>query len=458
MTIISYAQNYEDIMLWRALGHVHDGFFIDVGAAWPTLDSVTRLFHDHGWHGINIEPNPELHDTLVAERPGDVNLAIAIADRRGSMSMQIVATTGLSTLSTDIAGRYRRDGRQVATIEVEVLTLVDIWSDHVGTDRQVHFLKVDVEGFEREVLAGNDWTANRPWVVVVEATRPTSQTVSIEWEPDLLGSGYRFVYADGINRFYVADEHDELFEAFGAPPNVFDGFTTAAHHAAEVAAAEREVQVLVERHRAEVAEGAANKAEAHNEWLQGALDACQDRLDTVHHGFVDAQRTLGGLEVQLSERDRALAKVNDQLAKANAELHGLAQSARAAVLGMQHATVEHVLLRAEIDRLMAIISNLERHIGDMYGSTSWKFAKPVRLASTLVRNPGGLARRLAGRSVATEITAAPPQRSDSPDSPNGRDEPTHAPTTVAALPTSDLSSAAADLERRLLGSSHEYGR
>ena len=452
MTIISYAQNYEDIILWRALGHVHDGFFVDVGAAWPTLDSVTRLFHDHGWRGINIEPNPELHDMLVAERPGDVNLAIAVADRRGSMSMEIVATTGLSTLSTDIAGRYRRDGRQVDTVEVEVLTLVDVWSEHVGTDRQVHFLKVDVEGFEREVLAGNDWVANRPGVVVVEATRPTSQTVSIEWEPDLLGSGYRFVYADGINRFYVAEEHDELFEAFGVPPNVFDGFTTAAQHAAEVVAAEREVQVLVERHRAEVAEEAAGKAGAHNEWLQGALDACQDRLDTVHDGFVDAQRKLGGLEVQLSERDRALAN-------ANAQLHGLAQSAHASALAVQHATAEQVLLRAEIDRLMAIIANLERHIGDMYQSTSWKFAKPVRLASTLARNPRALARRLAGRSAPTEIAAATPLPSDGPDGPDGRDAPTTAPPTIAAAtPAPDLSSAAADLERRLLGSSDEDRR
>ncbi|MEY4230642.1 MAG: hypothetical protein RLZZ362_1491 [Actinomycetota bacterium] len=460
MTIVSYAQNYEDVMLWRALGHLNDGFFIDVGAAWPTLDSVTRLFHDHGWHGINIEPNPELHGMLVAERPADVNLALALADRSGSMSMEIVGTTGLSTLRTDIAGRYRRDGRQVHTVEVEVSTLADVWSDHVGTERQVHFLKVDVEGFEGEVLAGNDWNANRPWVVVVEATRPTSQVVSIEWEPGLLGNGYRLVYADGINRFYVADEHEELVEAFGSPPNVFDGFTTAAHHTAELVAAEREGQVLVERHRADLAEGAAQKADAHNEWLQGALDACQDRLDTLHESFVDAQRKLGSLEVQLSERDRALAN-------ANAHLHGLAQSAesaRAATLGMQHAAAEQALLWAEIDRLMATISSLERHIGDMYSSTSWKFAKPVRLASALVHDPRSLARRLTGRSGpgAGELTAAPPHQPDGPDGrgpsrDDGSNERAHTSTKGAAPPTPDLSSAAADLERRLRGSGHEDG-
>jgi hypothetical protein len=33
MTFISYAQNYEDVMLWRALKDVSNGFWIDDGAA-----------------------------------------------------------------------------------------------------------------------------------------------------------------------------------------------------------------------------------------------------------------------------------------------------------------------------------------------------------------------------------------------------------------------------------------
>jgi len=59
MTFISYAQNYEDVMLWRALKHVERGFYIDVGACSPDQHSVTRAFYEKGWHGINVEPNPE---------------------------------------------------------------------------------------------------------------------------------------------------------------------------------------------------------------------------------------------------------------------------------------------------------------------------------------------------------------------------------------------------------------
>jgi len=46
-------------MLWRALKHIERGFYIDVGAWSSDLDSVTRAFYEHGWRGINVEPNPE---------------------------------------------------------------------------------------------------------------------------------------------------------------------------------------------------------------------------------------------------------------------------------------------------------------------------------------------------------------------------------------------------------------
>src|SRR4051812_19442188 len=61
MTFISYAQNYEDIMLFRALRHVADGFYVDVGANSPDEHSVTKAFYERGWRGINIEPVMEYH-------------------------------------------------------------------------------------------------------------------------------------------------------------------------------------------------------------------------------------------------------------------------------------------------------------------------------------------------------------------------------------------------------------
>jgi hypothetical protein len=55
-------------MLKRALSDIQNGFYIDIGAGDPSIDSVTKLFYDDGWHGINVEPNPKKYGELVIQR------------------------------------------------------------------------------------------------------------------------------------------------------------------------------------------------------------------------------------------------------------------------------------------------------------------------------------------------------------------------------------------------------
>lgn len=233
MSFVSYAQNFEDVMLWRALKHVEKGFYIDVGAWSPKSDSVTKAFYDRGWRGINIEPDPEMCDRFKNDRRDDTNLCVAVADFNGKYSFHRLGNSGLSTLDKRIAGNFESQGMDVRVFPVPVLTLNKIWREHVGR-RDVHFLKVDVEGFEERVIRGNNWRRHRPWVLVVEAMQPMSQVESHHvWEPILLQADYLFAYADGINRFYVAREHEELLDSFKYPPSFFDDFRTNALHESE---------------------------------------------------------------------------------------------------------------------------------------------------------------------------------------------------------------------------------
>jgi hypothetical protein len=57
--MISYAQNFEDIILWRALKNVKHGFYEDVGEGDPAKHSVTNWFYDQGCSGVNIKPNEQ---------------------------------------------------------------------------------------------------------------------------------------------------------------------------------------------------------------------------------------------------------------------------------------------------------------------------------------------------------------------------------------------------------------
>jgi hypothetical protein len=68
---VSYSQNFEDVMLWRALRHVPRGLYIDLGAQDPLVDSVSLAFHQRGWTGVHVEPTPHYARLLRQQRPGD---------------------------------------------------------------------------------------------------------------------------------------------------------------------------------------------------------------------------------------------------------------------------------------------------------------------------------------------------------------------------------------------------
>jgi FkbM family methyltransferase len=243
MTFISYAQNYEDVMLWRALKHVEKGFYIDVGAWSPDIDSVTRSFYEKNWRGINVEPNPEFHEKYGMRRSEDINLKLAVGDQDGELLINFMSNPGLSTAVDKFAKQHESAGWTSNKQKVSLATLAAICKQHVEQRQDIHFLKVDVEGYEEAVLRGNDWVTYRPWVVVVEATLPMTQVESYyEWEPILFNAGYKFAYADGLNRFYVANEHAELLDSFKYPPNVFDGFLLNAHQEAEIKAQQAETK------------------------------------------------------------------------------------------------------------------------------------------------------------------------------------------------------------------------
>lgn len=225
MPFVSFAQNYEDVMLWRALGHVEAGFYVDVGAFSPDADSVTRAFYERGWRGVNIEPLPQRLAELEARRARDVNLGVVASDHDGTARLHIVGDTGLSTVDATIAERHRKKGWAISAIDVPQRTLTGLLDAHLAPGQPIHFLKIDVEGHETAVVRGLDISRYRPWVILIESTHPNSpEETARSWEPFLTAAGYRSIYWDGLNRFYLAAEHEDLAPAFSAPPNVFDRF------------------------------------------------------------------------------------------------------------------------------------------------------------------------------------------------------------------------------------------
>jgi FkbM family methyltransferase len=377
MSVVSYAQNFEDVILLRALRHVERGFYIDIGAQDPVHYSVTKMFYELGWRGINIEPVEHWYQRLQQDRSHDINLKLAVSDAPGALRMYEVVGTGLSTTEQEFAQRHVSAGFEVREFDVPCATLDSICEAQGVTD--VHFLKVDCEGAETAAFRGFSFAAVRPWIVVVEATEPLSQEPTFAaWESILLEHGYRFVYADGLNRFYLANERGELSRSFGLPPNVFDAFVPApvaeANKKLEVALAQLQVAADVER---------AVRAESE-----------RDRLKEQLADSLEEARCLSSKTEQLSE----------ELLQAHA--------ACAETIGdLQLVTGEVERLRGQwqaMDRQFreAAAANLEleAHLRLVLTSRSWRYTAPVRLCARLLL--GQMGKREAARRVVTHVTAA----------------------------------------------------
>jgi FkbM family methyltransferase len=351
LPFVTYAQNCEDVLLWRALKHVEKGFYIDVGAQDPINDSVTKAFYERGWHGINIEPVERWYQRLVLDRPHDVNLRVAVSSSPGTVKLFEVQESGLSTVEEDLARRHAASGFVLREQIVDCMTLDKICADHgVGT---VHFLKIDCEGAEKATLEGISLTDVRPWIILLEATEPNSTVPTWKaWEHLLTGRGYTYVFFDGLNRYYLAVEHEDLASAFTAPANILDG----ARRIVEVNA-ERRIDQL--RTTIDELSGAATNAALRAE--RDGLLAERDRLAAERDGLVTERDGLA------AERDR-LAAERDGLA---AERDGLA--------------AERGALVVERDRLTSERNNTQAHLSALLRSHSWRVTRPLRAISLLLR-------------------------------------------------------------------------
>jgi FkbM family methyltransferase len=306
------------------LGHVPDGRYVDVGACDPTDLSVTKAFYDRGWRGIDIDPIPAYADRFRKERPGNEVVEAAITSSgEGQIVLHQIVDTGLSTLVESTAERHESEGFVRREITVRTRSLDDVLESSELAAGEIHFLKVDVEGAEAEVIASVDLHRWRPWVVVVEATEPLSTTVSYDaWEPALIEAGYDFCLFDGLSRFYVAKEHEEVAAKLSYPACVFDNYQTARVAALEAEAADHS-RALDEARRQTM------------HWRNQAVSFWAESVARVQKSDTKASHAAHRADGLRSQLDRARKKT-------------------------QQARAENKRLQGEVKRLNGLVEQLQR--------------------------------------------------------------------------------------------------
>jgi FkbM family methyltransferase len=309
--MISYSQNFEDVMLWRALKHVPQGCYIDIGAWDPVEDSVSLAFYEKGWRGIHVEPVEIFAKKLKEARPDEVVIQAVVGIENQSADFCLFEGTGLSTLCPEIADIQIKKGFLVKSIKVHTRTLESIFSEVKG--REIHWLKIDVEGMEESVVQSWNKSPIRPWIVVVESTIPGTQIETSAGKEELIRLGYELAYFDGLNRFYVHDSHSELLASFRLGPNIFDGFVYANSRNHQQTAQYQDLRNLVCEGKASV------------EALKAEFLALAQKRKAQHEAV---EKSVGGLKEELAHQRKAQQEAVEKSAsevkrEIIAEIHSL---------------------------------------------------------------------------------------------------------------------------------------
>jgi len=220
-----YSQNFEDVLLARCFSQVEHGFYIDVGAQDPEIDSVTRYFYDKGWSGINIEPVTEFAEAFKS-RKRDLTICCAAGSEEEIIPMSITLENGLSTFNPENAANIKELGFQIEKRNIQIRSLDSILEDFGIARTAFEFLKIDVEGYELNVIKGFDLNRYRPKIILCEVTKPNTSTKTKEFVPlcrAIESYGYHRLHFDGLNQWWcLSDLKDEFAKHFELPPGALD--------------------------------------------------------------------------------------------------------------------------------------------------------------------------------------------------------------------------------------------
>lgn len=174
-----FALNDLDKKLERYLDFDH-GVFVEAGANDGVRQSNTLYFEAcRSWRGLLVEPIPEQARQCRLYRPHSIVESVALvgppeAGRQVTLryaGLMSVIKGGMKTAEEEQnhieAGMRVQELTKTFEIEAQGATLSSLLDKH-GI-KEVHFLSLDLEGYELEALKGLDFARHRPQFILVEA-------------------------------------------------------------------------------------------------------------------------------------------------------------------------------------------------------------------------------------------------------------------------------------------------
>ena len=351
--MISYAQNFEDVILERVFHEKLDGFYLDIGACYPEQASVTKHFYDKGWSGVNVEPMEEPYSLLALERTRDINVRAAVAGYTGEITIFPGPTVGESSALLE---EQAKTGITVPCYTLDALC--DLYVKH-----DIDFLKIDVEGLERDVVLNAEWREYRPKVILLEVTWPWSTNKRPEI-PEIISflktKNYTEGYFDGLNIFFLAKEVAELKDRLSLPPNVLDGFVTAKEMHLETSL--------------------AKQLSDYTRLLQQSTEK-DIRINEERKAAELSAALTGKLDQQVNELTRRLRELGHHALELGAQIEESKTQLQGTKLDLLEAQNWGQVLASRLRETDASLRDANAHIALIYSTKSWRITAPLRWIS-----------------------------------------------------------------------------
>ena len=162
-----YSQDNQDVFLENnVFKGFQNGCFMDIGAHDGVSINNTLYFEkNNNWSGINIEPIKEVYDKLVINRPNNININCAVCNYDGSA--EFILNKGYTEMISGLKENY--DERHFRRLEKEnnmmgaVTEIITVPTKKIETIcdehniKHIHYLSIDVEGLDLEVLKSNNY-------------------------------------------------------------------------------------------------------------------------------------------------------------------------------------------------------------------------------------------------------------------------------------------------------------
>lgn len=173
-----YSQQNEELIIRDFFQDRREGFFLDVGCAWPIRNSTTYFLEKHlDWSGISVDGLPDYGPWWKDKRPRSKFFNFIVTDHSGTIeSFYRAAWPGISSIEKGRVMAGRKVNQQ--EIKIPTTTLNDLLEKN-GVEK-IDFLSMDIEKAEPLALAGFDIKKYQPQLVCIEAT-PTVQDQILEY-------------------------------------------------------------------------------------------------------------------------------------------------------------------------------------------------------------------------------------------------------------------------------------